>query len=87
MHSSHSDVIKRLKRANGHLSKIIAIIEEGRPCVEVAQQMQAVYSAVGKAKQLFVQDHIETCIEHDDNEASADIKNKMRELKEMTKYL
>ena len=37
MHSSHPIIIKRLKRANGHLTKIIAMIEEGRPCVEVAQ--------------------------------------------------
>ena len=64
VHSSHPDVIKRLKRANGHLAKIITMIEEGRPCVEVAQQMQAVYSAVGSAKQVFVQNHIEDCIEH-----------------------
>lgn len=87
VHSSHPGVIKRLKRANGHLAKIITMIEEGRPCVEVAQQMQAVYSAVGSAKQVFVQDHIEDCIEHNEAKSSADVKNKIRELKEITKYL
>ena len=87
MHSSHPDIIKRLKRANGHLVKIIAMIEEGRPCMEVAQQMQAVYSAIGNAKQVFVHDHIEDCIEHDESASTADVKKKMRELKEITKYL
>lgn len=86
-HASHPDVIKRLKRANGHLSKIIAMIEEGRPCVEVAQQMQAVYSAIGNAKQVFVQDHIEGCIETSDEAPSAETKKKMQDLKEITKYL
>lgn len=86
-HSSHPDFIKRLKRANGHLSKIITMIEEGRPCVEVAQQMQAVYSAVGNAKQIFVRDHIEGCIEHSDDGPSAETKKKMQDLKEITKYL
>jgi DNA-binding FrmR family transcriptional regulator len=86
-HQSHPDIIKRLKRANGHLSKIIAMIEEDRPCVEVAQQLQAVYSAIGNAKQLFVHDHIEGCIEHTDHETPAEVKKKMRELKEITKYL
>lgn len=86
-HQSHPDIIKRLKRADGHLKKIIAMIEEDKPCLEVAQQLQAVYSAVGNAKQLFVHDHIEGCIEHTDNESTADIKKKMQELKEITKYL
>lgn len=86
IHSSHPDVVKRLKRANGHLSKIIAMIEEGRPCVEVAQQLQAVYSAIGKAKELFVRDHIEGCITVDEENPKA-TKQKMTELKEITKYL
>ena len=86
IHSSHPDVIKRLKRANGHLAKIITMIEEGRPCVEVAQQLQAIYSAVGKSKELFVRDHIEGCITVDEKNPEA-TKQKMAELKEITKYL
>ena len=86
-HQSHHDIIKRLKRADGHLKKIIAMIEEDRPCVEVAQQLQAVYSAVGSAKQIFVHDHIQGCIEHTDHETPAEVKKKMLELKEITKYL
>ena len=86
-HQSHPDIIKRLKRADGHLKKIITMIEEDRPCVEVAQQLQAVYSAIGNAKQLFVHDHIEGCIEHSDHESPSEVKKKMKELKEITKYL
>jgi DNA-binding FrmR family transcriptional regulator len=86
-HQLHPDIIKRLKRANGHLSKIIAMIEEDRPCLEVAQQLKAVYSAIGSAKQIFVHDHIEGCVEHTDHETPAEVKKKMRELKEITKYL
>ena len=86
-HSSHPDIIKRLKRANGHLTKIIAMIEEGRSCLEVAQQMQAVYSAIGNAKQVFVHDHIEGCIETTDEVSSAETKKQIQELKNITKYL
>lgn len=86
-HSTHPDIIKRLKRANGHLLKIISMIEEEKQCVEVAQQLQAVYSAIGNAKQLFVHDHIEGCIEHSDHESPSEVKKKMKELKEITKYL
>jgi hypothetical protein NreA len=38
-HQSHPDIIKRLKRANGNLNKIICMIEDDRPCVEVAKQL------------------------------------------------
>lgn len=86
-HQSHPDVILRLKRVHGHLTKIIEMIEEDRPCLEVAQQMQAVYAAMGAAKQIFVQDHIEGCIEHSDHGSPAEVKRIMRELKEISKYL
>lgn len=86
-HSSHPDVVKRLKRANGHLNKIIAMIEEGRPCVEVAQQMQAVYSAVGNAKRVFIEDHIEGCLDADSITDSKSSRESIKSFKEITKYL
>ena len=45
-HQSHSDVVKRLKRAEGHLRSIITMIEDGRECVDIAQQLHAVEKAV-----------------------------------------
>lgn len=41
-HTSHPDIIKRLKRAEGHLKSIVTMLEEGRGCLDVAQQLQAV---------------------------------------------
>ncbi|OYY85114.1 MAG: hypothetical protein B7Y42_16195 [Polaromonas sp. 28-63-22] len=49
-HTAHADVVKRLKRANGHLSTVIAMIEAQRPCIDIAQQLHAVERAVGNAK-------------------------------------
>lgn len=86
-HLSHPEVINRLKRANGHLTKIIDMIEQGRPCVEIAQQMQAVYAAIGNAKTLFVHDHIDGCIEQADNTSPSATKKTIQELKDITKYL
>ena len=42
VHETHPDIVKRLKRAEGHLRGIIEMIETGRPCLDIAQQMQAV---------------------------------------------
>ncbi len=64
IHSSHPDIIKRLKRAEGHLKSIITMLEEERGCLDIAQQLQAVESAVGNAKKVLVHDHIDHCLEH-----------------------
>lgn len=86
-HTSHPDIIKRLKRADGHLRSIITMLEEGRGCLEIAQQLQAVESAVGNAKRTLVHDHIDHCLEHAVRDGSKKAGDSMREFKEITKYL
>ena len=63
VHQSHEAIIKRLKRADGHLRGIITMIEEGRECVDIAQQLHAVEKAVCQAKRTLIQDHIDHCLE------------------------
>ena len=48
-HASHPDIVKRLKKAEGHLRGIVTMLEEGRGCLEVAQQLQAVEKAIAKS--------------------------------------
>ena len=64
-HANHPKIISRLNRADGHLRAVISMIEEGRPCLDVAQQLQAVESAVRNAKQAFIHDHMDHCLEGD----------------------
>lgn len=80
-HASHVDIVKRLKRAEGHLRSVIAMIEAGRPCVDLAQQLHAVEAAVTNAKRELIQDHIEHCLEGET--AKADLK----EIKQLARYL
>lgn len=63
-HQSHSNIIKRLKRAEGHLRSIATMIEDHRACVDIAQQLHAVEKAVCQAKRVLIQDHIDHCLEH-----------------------
>lgn len=86
-HTSHPAIVKRLKRANGHLAKIISMIEEGRPCLEVAQQMQAVSKAMDNAKKTFINDHIQGCLTAESLKNKTAIDLKLDEFKEITKYL
>lgn len=62
-HHSHPNLLKRLKRANGHLAAVIAMIETGRPCLEVAQQLYAVERAIAAARRTFIEDHIDHCLD------------------------
>ena len=57
---AHAAIARRLKRANGHLETIIGMIEQNRPCAQIAQQLQAVESAVESAKKALIHDHIST---------------------------
>ena len=82
-HLTRPEIVARLKRANGHLSAILKMFEEGRPCVDLAQQLHAVESAVSNARRQLIQDHIEHCLDGPDG----DTKTAMRELKQLAKYL
>ena len=86
-HTSHSDVLKRLKRAHGHLKSIIVMLEEDRGCLEIAQQLQAVEKAVANAKKTLVHDHIDHCLEHTVKDGALSADDAIREFKEITKYL
>ena len=86
-HESHPEIIKRLKRLHGHLTSVIGMIEEGRSCVELAQQLHAVEKAVSNAKRELVQDHMEHCLGDGMSQSGKDAKNAMGEFKALAKYL
>ncbi|AYH44024.1 metal-sensing transcriptional repressor [Azoarcus sp. DN11] len=86
-HISHPEIIKRLKRAQGHLKSIVTMLEEGRGCLDVAQQLQAVENAIANAKKTLVHDHIDHCLEHAVREGTQSADDTIREFKAITKYL
>jgi DNA-binding FrmR family transcriptional regulator len=87
VHESHPDIIKRLKRAEGHLRSVIAMIEAQRPCVDVAQQLHAVEKAVGQAKKTLIQDHLDHCLEDAVGGLGSEQRRAIDEFKTITKYL
>ena len=86
-HASHPQIVRRLKRAEGHLHSILAMFEEERSCVELAQQLHAVEKAVANAKRELIHDHIEHCLEEPSVENSKAVKTSLAELKTLAKYL
>ena len=86
-HTSHPDIVFRLKRAEGHLRSIIEMMAAERSCVDLAQQLHAVEKAVGNAKRELIHDHIEHCLADTVGEASKSAKVALKELQLLTKYL
>lgn len=62
-HASHPEIIARLKRAQGHLASVLKMLEDGRPCPDIAQQLHAVENAIGNAKRTLIHDHIDHCLD------------------------
>jgi DNA-binding FrmR family transcriptional regulator len=87
LHLSHPDIINRLRRANGHLLKVIGMMEEGRPCLDLAQQLHAVESAIHEAKKTLIHDHLDNCIEAALSSATQKGGNPVEEFKAITRYL
>lgn len=79
-HHSHPQITARLKRAHGHLAKVIAMLDDEASCTQIAQQLQAVEKAITNAKKVLIHDHIDHCLDPD---TPVD----MQDFREITKYL
>jgi DNA-binding FrmR family transcriptional regulator len=87
LHQSHPEILKRLSRASGHLKSVIEMIESGRPCLDIAQQLHAVEKALATAKQTLIHDHIDHCLHSAAQGPSRNARSAISEFKELTKYL
>ena len=87
VHQTHPAVLRRLKRAEGQLRSVREMIEAGRPCLEIAQQLQAAASAVHEAKKTFINDHLDHCLDHAVGAKGRKARTQMAGFKAITKYL
>ncbi len=87
LHKTHPHIVKRLKRADGHLRGVIDMIEAGRSCLDIAQQLQAVEKAIAQAKRTLIQDHLDHCLEDAFGPLGRNRRQPIDEFKEIVKYL
>lgn len=87
LHESHPEVTKRLRRANGHLVKVIGMLDAGRPCLDVAQQLHAVERAIGAAKKQFIHDHVDHCLDQALDSPRRSSRRVLGEFKAIARYL
>ena len=86
-HASNPDILKRLRRDEGHLATVVHMVAEGRDGLLIAQQMQAVIRAIEKTKQMLILDHIDHHLDEAAGALSPDVRQKIAEFREITKYL
>jgi hypothetical protein NreA len=87
VHQTHPEIAKRLKRAEGHLRRVISMVEEARSCLDVAQQLHAVEKAISEAKKTLIHDHVDHCLDSAANGRGRTTRSIVSEFKAITKYL
>jgi DNA-binding FrmR family transcriptional regulator len=63
-----AEVTKRLRRAEGQIRGVIAMLESGRECSEIVMQLAAVSRALDRAGFKVIAGGLQQCLETDDAE-------------------
>jgi len=61
-HPSHTGQLTRLRRIEGQVRGIAAMVEEGRYCVDILAQTRAVQAALRKLEEEILAAHVASCV-------------------------
>ncbi|ABV66754.1 MULTISPECIES: metal-sensing transcriptional repressor [Arcobacteraceae] len=78
MNEEKQKAVQALKTAKGQIEGIIKMLEDGRYCIDVSNQIFAVSSLVKKANLLILKQHMNHCVLEAVN--SGDANNKIDEI-------
>ena len=73
-------VLNRLRRAQGQLTGIITMIEDGRDCADVVTQLAAVSRALDRAGFKIVASGMRQCLKGDGTESSSMTEEELEKL-------
>lgn len=62
MNQEKKQAIQVLKTSKGQIEGIIKMIEDGRYCVDISNQLSAAQSLVKKANLLILKQHLNNCV-------------------------
>lgn len=55
-------ILARLNRARGQVDGVTRMVEDGRYCMDLLTQIAAAQAALGKAAEMVLEQHIESCV-------------------------
>ena len=61
-HPSHNKQLASLKRIEGQVRGIIKMIDEGKYCIDILNQIKAAKSALVRVESNVLKKHIESCV-------------------------
>ena len=61
-HPSHQSQLSALKRVEGQVRGVIKMIDEGKYCVDVLNQIKAAKAALVKIESNVLKKHVESCV-------------------------
>ncbi|PIQ69883.1 transcriptional regulator [Candidatus Shapirobacteria bacterium CG11_big_fil_rev_8_21_14_0_20_40_12] len=59
---SNKEILNRLSYLEGHLRAVRRMVEEGKYCIDVIHQIEAVEAALKKVKEIILENHLNTCV-------------------------
>ena len=57
-----TDVLRRLKKVEGQVAGLRRMVEDGKYCIDVLQQVAAVHGALTQAGKIIIRNHLQTCV-------------------------
>jgi len=57
-----SDILARLKRAEGQVRGVQRMVEENRYCMDVLTQISAIHESLRKVSEILLRDHLDHCV-------------------------
>jgi DNA-binding FrmR family transcriptional regulator len=81
----HSESLKLIRIAKGHLEGIEKMINEDRYCIDISKQLLAVISILKKANLQVLKKHMETCVIN--SKGTESLKEKLEELEAILEYV
>lgn len=61
MENSSEKIVLNFKKAQAHIAKVLAMLEEHEYCVDIMQQNLAVIGLLKSAHQMLMEDHLHNC--------------------------
>ncbi len=58
---SKERTLHRLKIAQGHLKKVVSMMQNGQYCIDILHQSNAVQRALKEADSMILENHLKTC--------------------------
>lgn len=71
-------ILHRYKIINGHLKKVVEMVEKDEYCIDIIHQSQAIQQALKQIDNLLLENHLTTCVsdaikQGDDKKAIAEV--------------